>query len=103
MRILVRVEGQVARSQGAVHNVADESRLLDELCRAVVDRGTAETYISELKGGGYRLDWSNQAQRLVVHRPTRHHPSKKVMLNLMHNIGIDNREEWEESRDSLGF
>ena len=95
MRVVVRPE--------AVQTTPVVTETLGRLCRGVADYPSAVAYHSGLKDAGYRVTWSEEARRLVVHRPPRHRPRRGAMLNVMHCLGIDSAEGWEALRASLGL
>jgi hypothetical protein len=62
------------------------------------------TYLAERRAQGYSVVWSDDANRLVVRRRgPKHNVRESVMRNLMRQLGINSRDDWESSKSDYGF
>ena len=88
----------------ALKTTEGDPRRLNDLALGVRYGPTARTYLAELRAQGYSVVWSDDANRLVVRRRRpKHNARESVMRNLMRQLDINSRDDWESSKSEYGF
>ncbi|MDG7018499.1 MAG: hypothetical protein JRN73_09140 [Nitrososphaerota archaeon] len=77
---------------------------LNDLALGVRDGPTARTHLAELRAQGYSVVWSDDTSRLVLRRRgPKHNPRGSMMRDLMMQLDINSRDDWESSKSDYGF